>query len=41
MPLLYKQNLTIMVIHTELAPAVWELLDGYKLRGPEEATAAD
>ena len=36
-----QDGLTVMVIPTELAPAVQELLDRYDLRGPAGKAAID
>ena len=36
-----QDGLTVMVIPTELAPAVRELLDGYELGGPAETAVID
>ena len=38
----YEQDgWTVMVIPTEIVPAVRELLDSYELRGPAETTVID
>ena len=36
-----QDGLTVMVIPTELAPAVRELLDSYELRDPAETSVID
>ena len=36
-----QDGMTVMVIPTELAPSVRELLDRYELQGPPETTVID
>lgn len=36
-----QDGLTVMVIPTELVPAVRQLLDSYELRGPAETVVID
>ena len=36
-----QDRLTVMVIPTDLAPAVRQLLDNYELRGPAETVVID